>query len=163
LGVYPVIKLSDARRKADEARIQISNNIDPSTIRKDAKASIKLTAENERLVNAGLLLVNSFEDLARQWLASTAHKLRDITHNKKISRFELHVFPLIGDMELSDIKSPNIFSLVKPLFNKLETAHRVHNVLSDCHPYSFNGLADAMKDIDLTAKEWRYFVTKTEV
>lgn len=127
LGVYPVTGLSDARRKADEARIQISNNIDPSTIRKDVKAALKLTLENERLLNAGLPLVNSFEDVARQWLASTVHTVRDITHQKKIRRFEVHVFPVIGSMGIRAIKSPDIFSLVKPLFNKLETAHRVHS------------------------------------
>ena len=43
LGVYPVTGLSDARRKADEARIQISNRHDPSRTRKDAKAALKLT------------------------------------------------------------------------------------------------------------------------
>ena len=78
---------SDARRKAEEARTHISNNIDPSTIRKDVKAALKLTIENERLLSAGLPLVNSFEDVSRQWLASTAHTVRDITHKKKIRRF----------------------------------------------------------------------------
>jgi integrase len=228
LGVYPVTGLSDARRKADEARIQISNNIDPSTIRKDAKAALKLTLENERLLNAGLPLVNSFEDIARQWLASTEHKLRGITHQKKISRFELHVFPVIGSMAINAIKSPDIFSLVKPLFNNLETAHRVYSEIRAVFNYAIaHGLTEydpaqavaaqipakkvehraaltepkdvgrllrditsyqgtfivqcafrlspllfqrpgeirqmEWKDIDLETKEWRYFVTKTEV
>ena len=228
LGVYPVTGLSDARRKAEEARIQISNHIDPSKIRKDVKAALKLTIENERLLNAGLPLVNSFEDVARQWLASNAHTVRDITHQKKIRRFEVHVFPVIGSMGISAIKSPDIFSLVKPLFNKLETAHRVHSEISAAFGYAIaHGFTDydpaqavaaqipaqkvkhraaltepkdvgqllrdissyqgtftvqcafrlspllfqrpgeirqmEWKDIDLEAKEWRYFVTKTEV
>ena len=228
LGVYPVTGLSDARRKAEEARIQVSNNIDPSTIRKDVKAALKLTLENERLLNAGLPLVNSFEDVARQWLNSTSHKVRDITHQKKIRRFEVHVFPVIGHMGIGAIKSPDIFSLVKPLFNQLETAHRVHSEIRSVFNYAIaHGFTDydpaqavaaqipakkvehraaltepkevgqllrdissyqgtftvqcairlspllfqrpgeirqmEWKDIDLEAKEWRYFVTKTEV
>jgi hypothetical protein len=130
-----VTGLSDARRKAEEARTQISNNIDPSTIRKDVKAALKLTIENDRLLNSGLPLVNSFEDGARQWLASTAHTVRDITHIKKIRRFEVYVFPIIGNMGINAIKSPDIFSLVKPLFNKLETAHRVHSEISAAFGY----------------------------
>jgi integrase len=147
---------------------------------------------------------------------------------KKIRRFEAHVFPVIGNMPVKDIKSPDIQSLVKPLFTRLETAHRVHSEISAVFSYAIaHGLTDydpaqavaaqipaqkvkhraaltepkevaqllrdiysyqgtfvvkcalrlspllfqrpgeirqmEWKDIDLTAKEWRYFVTKTEV
>ncbi|MGZ8236550.1 MAG: tyrosine-type recombinase/integrase [Methylobacter sp.] len=166
--------------------------------------------------------------MAREWLASIAHTVRDITHNKKIRRFEAHVFPVIGSVGIGAIKSPDIFSLVKPLFNKLETAHRVHSEISAVYSYAIaHGYTDydpaqavaaqlpaqkvkhraaltepkdvgqllrdignyqgtftvqcafrlspllfqrpgeirKMKwaDVDLIAKEWRYFVTKTEV
>ena len=126
LGVYPVTGLADARRKAEDARIQISNGIDPSNTRKESKANRRLAAENAKRIDAGLPILNSFEHIALDWLASTIHTVRDITHNKKIQRFEKHVFPVIGYMGIREIKSPDIFSLVKPLFNKLETAHRVH-------------------------------------
>lgn len=228
LGVYPVTGLANARRKAQDARIQISNGIDPSNSRKESKASKQLAAENAKRVDAGLPILNSFKHVALDWLASTAHTVRDITQNKKIQRFEKHVFPVIGDMGICEIKSPAIFSLVKPLFNKLETAHRVHAEISSVFSYAIaHGITDydpaqavaaqipakkvkhraaltepkdvaqllrdiscyqgtfivqcafrlspllfqrpgeirqmEWKDIDLMAKEWRYFVTKTEV
>ena len=228
LGVYPVTGLADARRKVDEARKQISNGIDPSNTRKAVKAAQQLAAENESRLDAGLPILNSFEDIARKWLASIDHTVRDITHQKKIRRFEVHVFPFIGGMAINEIKSPAIFSLIKPLFSKLETAHRVHSEISAVFSYAIaHGFTDydpaqavaaqipaqkvkhraaltepkdvaqllrdltsyqgtfvvqcalrlspllfqrpgeirqmEWKDIDLTAKEWRYFVTKTEV
>lgn len=146
LGVYPVTGLADARRKAEDARKQISNGsngTDPSNTRKESKASKQLAAENANSVNAGLPILNSFEHIARDWLASIAHAVQDITHQKKISRLELHVFPVIGSMGISEIKSPDIFSLVKPLFNKLETAHRVHAGISSVFSYAIaHGLTD---------------------
>jgi integrase len=230
LGVYPVTGLADARRKAEEARKQISNGTDPSNTRKEAKAIKQLVAENESRLDAGLPILNSFEHIAREWLVSIAHTVRDITHQKKIRRFELYVFPVIGGMAIDEIKSPDIYSLIKPIIsnNKLETAHRVHSEISaafnyaiahgftDYDPaqavaaqiptqkvkhraaltepkdvaqllrdiYSYQGtfvVQSALKlspllfqrpgeirqmewkDVDLDAKEWRYFVTKTEV
>lgn len=47
LGVYPATGLADARRKAETARNQISNDIDPSKTRKESKAAQRLVIENE--------------------------------------------------------------------------------------------------------------------
>ena len=230
VGVYPATGLADARRKAQEARVNVANGIDPSAIRKDIKTDRKLTAENEKRLDLGLPIINSFEHIARDWLASIAHKVRDVTHQKKIRRFELHAFPAIGRMGIGEIKSPDIFSLIKPIIVKkeLETAHRLHSEISAAFSYAIaHGFIDydpaqavaaqipaqkakhraaltepkdvaqllrdiygyqgtfvvqcafrlspllfqrpgeirqmEWKDVDLDAKEWRYFVTKTEV
>ncbi len=227
-GVYPETTLDMARRKAEEAREQIASGTDPIDTRKETKAAAALAAENKNRVDAGLPILNSFEDVARQWLDSTIHTVRDITHEKKIRRFERHVFPVIGSMNIREIKSPDIFNLVRPLFNRLETAHRVHSEIGAAFAYAIaHGFTDydpaqsvaaqvpaqkpkhraaltepkdvgqllrdiscyqgtfvvqcafrlspllfqrpgeirqmEWKDIDLDAKEWRYFVTKTEV
>jgi Arm DNA-binding domain len=227
LGVYPKTGLADARNKAEAARNQISNGTDPSDTRKQTKADRELAAENTKRLDAGLPLLNSFEHVTRDWLA---HKVRPITHAKKVRRFELHTFPCIGGMTINAIKSPDIYNTLKPIIaqNELETAHRVHSEIScafnyaiahgftDYNPaqavaaqipaqkvkhraavtgpndiaqllrdiYSYNGTFVVQcafkfsplvfqrpgeirqmewKDVDLTAKEWRYFVTKTEV
>jgi integrase len=200
----------------------------PGDTRKVIKAIKQAAIENKSRLDAGLPILNSFEHIARAWLESIEHTVRDITHQKKISRLELHVFPVIGSIAIREIKSPDIFSLVKPLFNKLETAHRVHAEIRSVFSYAIaHGLTDydpaqavgaqipakkvkhraaltepqevaqllrdiysyqgtfvvqcafrlspllfqrpgeirqmEWKDIDLNAKEWRYFVTKTEV
>jgi len=227
LGVYPATGLADARRKAEEARTNIANGTDPSNTRKTTKVAKQLAIENEKRLDAGLPIINSFEHVAREWLNSISHIVRDITHQKKIRRFELYVFPCIGGKAISEIKSPDIYSLIKPIIvdNKLETAHRLHSEISAAFSYAIaHGFIDydpaqavaaqipaqkvkhraaltepkdvalllrdiynyqgtfvvqcalrlspmlfqrpgeirqmEWKDIDLEAKEWRYFVTK---
>jgi integrase len=143
LGVYPVVGLADARRKAEDARKQISNGIDPSDTRKETKAARQLATENQKRLNDGLPILNSVEYVAREWFASTAHTIASHTHQKKIRHFEKYVFPVIGDTAISEVKSPVIFSIVKALFVKLETAHRVRAEISALYSYAIaHGLTD---------------------
>ncbi|MCQ8117103.1 tyrosine-type recombinase/integrase [Methylomonas rosea] len=104
-GVYPDTSLENVRRKAEDARNSLANGIDPSQIRKQARAEITKAAENQNRVNAGLPIVNSFEDIARQWMDSASHTVRDVTNQKKIRRFELYVFPEIGQTPIRDYAS----------------------------------------------------------
>ncbi|MDO9105848.1 MAG: tyrosine-type recombinase/integrase [Methylovulum sp.] len=231
LGTYPTTSLYQAREERNTAIKQIAEGIDPSDTRKKIKTEQQLSVENEKRLDSGLPIINSFEHIARDWLASITHTVREITHQKKIRRFERHVFPVIGSTAIGEIRSPDVFSLIKPIIakNELETAHRVHSEVGAVFAYSIaHGLfigdnpAQAVaaqipaqkakhraaltepqdvaqllrdiysyqgtyvvqcalklspllfqrpgeirqmewKDIDLDAKEWRYFVTKTEV
>ena len=142
-GAYPDVTTEAARRKAEDARAQIANDIDPSETKKQAKQAAQVEADNAIRKAAGIPVLNSFEHVAGQWLDSIAHTVRDITHQKKIRRFEVHVFPFIGGIAINDIKSPAIFSLIKPLFAKLETAHRVHSEISAAFSYAIaHGFTD---------------------
>ena len=115
LGVYPVTSF-DARHKAEYVRIEISEGIDPSDTRKKSKAGKKLAAENKSRLDAGLLALNSFEHVAREWLA----------------------FPILGDMAIKEIKSADVLKTLKPLIDKsqLETAHRLHSKISSIFAYA---------------------------
>jgi integrase len=230
LGVYPDISLKQARDKRDEAKKQITDGIDPGEARKQGKAEKAASIDRQNRLDAGLPVLNSFEHVARDWLASTSHTVRELTRQKKTRHFERHVFPAIGAMSITDIKSPDIYGVIKPLIakNQLETAHRVHSEISSVYSYaiahgftnydpaqavaaqipaqkvkhraaltdpkeigrllrdiySYQGtfvvqcafrLSPLLfqrpgeirqmewKDIDLESREWRYFVTKTEV
>lgn len=85
IGVYPTIGLADARRKANEARTTVANGTDPSDIRKSDNAAQQQAAEQERHLDAGLPIINSFEHICRDWLAATAHSVRDILPTKRKS------------------------------------------------------------------------------
>jgi hypothetical protein len=138
LGVYPSTGLADARRKADEARVLVASGVDPSDNRKADKTARKDAIEQEMRLDAGLPLINSFEYVTRDWLASNAHTVRDITHQKKLRRFELYVFPAIGQMPIGEVKSPDVFAIVRPLIikNQLETAHRLRSDISGAFAYA---------------------------
>ena len=144
-GSYPETSLESARRKAEAAREQIANGIDPSATRKQEKADNQQAIDTQIRIDAGLPLINSFEYVSREWLASTAHTVRDITQQKKLRRFELYVFPAIGQKPICDVKSPDIFTIVRPLIikNQLETAHRLRSDISSAFSYAIaHGFTD---------------------
>ncbi|WP_051669967.1 MULTISPECIES: integrase arm-type DNA-binding domain-containing protein [unclassified Methylomonas] len=144
-GVYPEVSLEQARRKAEEARSQIANGIDPSETRKQAKIERQQAADNQKRIEAGIPIVNSCEHVCREWPARTDHTVQAITQQKKIRRFELYVFPVIGGKPIAEIKSPDIFGIIKPLSgkNQLETAHRINSEISAAFSYAIaHGFTD---------------------
>lgn len=230
LGIYPATGLANARRKAEDARAKVANDQDPSEERKQDKQAKKTDADNEKRKTQGLPLAGSFKEAAQDWLVFIQRKTREITHQKKAKRFELHVYPAIGDKLLNEVKSKDINDLLQPLIqsNKLETAHRIRAEISAVYAYAITHnradydpaqapaklmpsiivknraaitdprqIAALLKDmdhyqgtftvqmalrfsplvfqrpgeirqmqwadVDMAAKEWRYFVTKTEV
>ncbi|MDF1835355.1 MAG: Arm DNA-binding domain-containing protein [Alteraurantiacibacter sp. bin_em_oilr2.035] len=56
LGAYPEIKLTDARRRRDEARAKVGQGIDPALERKREKAAAKISAHD------------SFERIAEEYI-----------------------------------------------------------------------------------------------
>jgi integrase len=97
-----------------------------------------MSLSNIERVADGLPILNSFEDLTSQWLASIAHLTSDSTQIKKASRLKRLAFPLIGDRPISEIKSSDIFAIIKPLIEKkqLETAHRLRGEISSIFSYA---------------------------
>ena len=135
LGVYPDVGLADARAKAGKAREKVAKGIDPSAIRKEAKAAKQQAADDKSRADAGLPIVGSFADTAYHWLdylskhpsKRTGKVIAPLTLEKKTARIKTYVLPSIGGMPLKEIKSSNVWDVVKPLIDKkqIETAHRV--------------------------------------
>ncbi|WP_043808116.1 tyrosine-type recombinase/integrase [Desulfatibacillum aliphaticivorans] len=61
LGVYPEVRLAEAREKRDEARKQIRSDVDPLEFRKEAKAA------NQTIQGSSL------EFVAREWFFKNKH------------------------------------------------------------------------------------------
>ena len=138
LGSYPDTNLETARRKSEEAREQLSKGFDPNTIKKESKALKKIESLNEQRITQGLAIIGSFSDIAEKWLKSTEHLVSKTTQTKKISRLNRLAYPLLGNKQISDIKSSDIFDVIKPLIkrNHLETAHRIHGEISSIFAYA---------------------------
>jgi hypothetical protein len=136
-GAYPDTSLEHARRKAEEARMQIANNINPSQLRKQVK-SVKLNAKlNENRINDGLPILGSFADVSHQWLNSVSHLTKANTNKRKKSRIERYAFPILGNKPINEIKSSEVLAVLKPIIDKLqlETAHRLHGEISSIFAY----------------------------
>lgn len=137
-GVYPDTTLENARRKAEEARKQIAEGVDPGGIRMQAKAAKRLDKKNKERQIEGLPVIDSFADIALQWLSSTSHLTSEKTHAKKTSRICRLAFPLLGKKAIKEIKSSDVFDVLKPIIAKhqLETAHRLHAEISSIFDYA---------------------------
>jgi integrase len=118
LGVYDTVTLEIARTKRDEVRRSLDQGIDPAEQREQKKQ------------NALIEKINTFELLARDWLAIRAHEQKDDHENKR--RLERDVFPYIGDKPLSSLTTTMLEKNVTDRIverGSLETAVRVRMVI----------------------------------
>jgi integrase len=101
LGVYPDVDLKSARRRRDEARSLIANNVDPSEQRKAQKAT--------QLVEAA----NSFEAIAREWHAQRKGVLEQNTLDGIMMRMQKHLFPWLGSRPIAQIEAPALLEVLR--------------------------------------------------
>jgi len=113
-GTYPDVSLADAREKRDHARKLIAAGTDPSELRKANKAG-----KNERAAN-------SFEVIARLWLASYSANLSPATAEKNLRLFERDIFPWIGSRPVADLKPKEILDTARRIESRgaIDTAKR---------------------------------------
>lgn len=140
LGVYPRISLSQAREQRDDAKKLIAINIDPSENRKQAKSISKLNSDN------------SFELIARDWWQSYMKGKAESHKEKVIRRFELYLFPWIGNKPIATITAPQVLEVIKRIekLNKLETAHRTLQAAGQVFRYAVqNGFTIRDVTVDL--------------
>lgn len=115
-GVFPDVGLKDARDRRDEARKQLAAHVDPSEHRKAVKSA--------RTAGAA----NSFEVVAREWLARYSPAWAASHSSKVHTRLEKDVFPWIGGRVIGDITPPEVLSVLRRIEGRgaLDTAHRAH-------------------------------------
>ncbi len=126
LGTYPETSLALARSKAEKARALIAAGIDPSAQRKEEKAEHALRREVELRAQAGMPLIDSFEDTARNWYAVRKDDWAESYGAKIIRRLEVDVFPYIGKQPIGSITPPQLLEVLRRIEKRdvIETAHR---------------------------------------
>ncbi|MFG6442535.1 tyrosine-type recombinase/integrase [Roseateles sp. LKC17W] len=126
LGTYPDVSLSQARKRADEARKLVSEGLDPSSARKASKAAAAEKAQAERLADAGLPAAGSFEAVAREWFDTRRAGWSTSYGDKIMARLEADVFPVIGRLAVGSITSPELLVMLRKIEARgvIETAHR---------------------------------------
>lgn len=136
LGVYPDTTLSKAREKLLESRQQIANGIDPGELRKLNKRAKKEQA------------ANSFEAIAREWLATKVPGWKKSHSEKVIARLENDIFPAIGGQPISQISAPELLIVLKRIESRgaIDTAHRARNNCSQIFRYAIQVGGRAERD-----------------
>ena len=114
LGTYPDTGLADARAKRDEARKLLAAGVDPGEHRKAEKA-----AGEDRAAN-------SFEVIAREWIAKQSPTWAPSHGGKIIARLERDLFPWLGRRPIADITAKELLATVNRIADRgaTETAHR---------------------------------------
>lgn len=139
LGVYPEVSLAKARQRRDKAREQLADCIDPGIAKRE-----------ERQAQADAA-ANTFEAVARVWLAKTATKRAGVTQSRVTTLLEKDVFPFIGSMPISTIKPRDVLDkAVRKIEARgsIDTAHRAKQICGQVFRYA---VAVGMAERDVTA------------
>ena len=127
-GSYPEVSLAQARKKRDEARELIAQEIDPKEYKDDQLRDKQLAAKH------------TFESVAADWFAIKKTKIAETTSISLWRNFENHVFPKIGHRPIDKLLAPEVISVLKPLAAKgsLETISKVIGHINEVMRYAVN-------------------------
>ncbi|HJU08366.1 integrase arm-type DNA-binding domain-containing protein [Dyella sp.] len=126
LGAYPEVSLSNARDARDKARMAIRAGNDPGLLKRAESARLKVSA------------ANSFEAVAREWLAMKKSGWVASQFEKERRRLEIHAFPWIGKTPIADLGTAEIRPLLDRLVRRgtLDMAHRLRQQISAVFRYA---------------------------
>ncbi len=153
MGVYPDVSLKEARKRRDEARLQLTNGIDPGEARRAAKGAGK----------------DTFEAIAREWLEKMRPKWVDSHYAKIGRRLEKDLLPWLGNRPIAAITAPELLDCLRRMERRgaIETAHRARVTAGQIFRYAI-ATGRAERDISadlrgaLTAKAQRHHPSVTE-
>ena len=113
-GIYPEVTLKEAREKRTKAREQLINNINPI----ESKSS---NYED----------IATFKYVADKWFQLMKREWKEVTYELNEERLKLHVYPYIGNKNISDIKISDILKIIQKLQldEHFETSERILNTL----------------------------------
>lgn len=126
LGVYPTVTLSEARVHREEARAALAKDIDPSVVKKVAQRAVRLSGEN------------TFEAVAREWIANQRGRLSPAYCASLLARLEADIFPQIGSRPIADINAPELLDALRKVEKRgaIETAKRLRQYCGQAFRYA---------------------------
>lgn len=139
LGAYPAVSLTEARKRRQESKTLLAQDLDPSDVNKAKKAARQ---------EAG---ANSFEVVAREWHTKFSPTWSESHAYWVLRRLEQYVFPAIGERPIADLKAPDVLQVLRRIESvALETAHRVKFVMGQIFRYAVgSGRAERDPTADL--------------
>ena len=101
IGIYPLISLKEARKRATESRSLIANGINPME-----------AARKEKAVDA-LNMAASFKTVAEDWLATRVSGWSESYTKQVRSALEKDVYPVLGRRSIVDITARDVLALLQ--------------------------------------------------
>ncbi|EJO4030904.1 tyrosine-type recombinase/integrase [Vibrio cholerae] len=126
LGTFPDITLASAREKTRELRQLVAEGVDPKTHR-----------DNQRF-NTQIAQSHTLRAIAEEWFEVKKHDVSDDYADDIWRSLELHVFPNLGNMPVSELSAPTVIQTLRPIEAKgaLETVRRVCQRLNEVMTYA---------------------------
>jgi len=140
LGVYPSVTLSDARTHRERARRLLAQDVDPSVEKKATKHAAKLASGN------------TFEAVAREWIANQRNRLSRRYRDLLLARLEADIFPQIGSRPIADINALELLDALRRVEQRgaIETALRLRQTCGQAFRYAIaTGRAKHDPSVDL--------------
>lgn len=115
LGDYPEVTAAMARLRRDEGMKLLVENIDPGEQRKQTKTEQRGIA------------ANTFESVAREWMASREGVIEPAQIKKCRARLEKDVFPWLGKTPVTAVTAPAVLAIMRRVDARGTrfTAHKV--------------------------------------
>lgn len=138
IGVYPDISLKDARLARDEARRLLAQGVDPS-----AEKQARKLANNQAAAN-------SFEVIAREWLAVKMYDKSESHRDRTSAALEKDLFPYIGRKPIAELTPLDLLAALRRIEKRgaIETAHRAKQTAGQIIRYA---IATGRAERDISA------------
>lgn len=148
LGVYPAVTLAAARKLRDQAKETLANGIDPGEV----KRAMKVVRGVE---------VETFEAIARKWLAKSGTKRGEDTQSRVVSWMEKDIFPMVGAMPIATMRPKDILAAVHAIEARgaIDSARRVLGYCGQVFQYAM--LIEAVEQ-DITSGLYRAMSAKAQ-
>lgn len=126
LGVYPAVSLLAARKLRDKAREHLAAGLDPSTEKQADKRAAARSA------------TDTFEKVARDWLAKSGKGRAEITQRRVESWFERDVFPAFGASPIASVRPRDVLAMLGIIEARgaIDSAHRVRGYCSQVFEFA---------------------------
>ncbi len=133
LGTYPLIPLTRARQRRDEARRLVAEGVDPSAHRKAQREALTAT------------VVNSFGAVVQAWEADDMAANSDEYRSTVRRMLERDVLPYLGERPLVEIKTRDLIVVFDQIQQRgvEETARRARTIVGSVFRYAIRrGIAE---------------------
>lgn len=119
IGEYPIVSLTDARAKREEAKRQLVNGIDPSAAKQAAKVAMHGVA------------ANCFEVIAREWHLTHMTSKSEKHAKKTLTALEKDVFAWLGKLPITKIEAPDILAVLRRIEQRgaNDLAHNTKSII----------------------------------
>lgn len=103
LGVYPTISLIEARKRRDQAKVLLANDVDPSVTKALNKQAAYTAAKN------------TFQAIALEWFAKNKDTWAESTAKNIFRLLEKDIFPWLGNRPIKDITAAELLSALRKI------------------------------------------------